>query len=237
VPESKVKSIVDQLVLVHEMGAQTPPAPAAPALHSRLTRALQEQSTGHLDLGPAYVQWAGYPQGLLLEVGDNTSDGSLAATWAEHLGWLGWQTPDALNQNTWFRAELPDAVDTAVDLIVRTREVIAAALASERDDSVTDLQPEDLEDHPGDAQATGTIERVARDLDELLEVLGYSDVTALEDALYDEFDDPDALLDLTGGDVVVVAYARMGVGVDFPVTASEFWHLVREHYAEVDDLL
>lgn len=87
----------------------------------------------------------------------------------------------------------------------------------------------------GAASEPGTsrppLERVAQDLDELVEVLGHRNLESLREELYNDFDEPDVYMiidDFDGAAVVLGEGDAGGYEVPFPITASEFWELVRQ---------
>jgi hypothetical protein len=112
------------------------------ALRRDMRKAMLEESAEHLDLDPGYVQWAGYPGGLHLEVGDgNLYDQPFdEALWSD-LRWLGWEPPGIEERNAWFEAFGPDAPDVGADLVVRTLEVLAEARTRRRRDAGLDPRP------------------------------------------------------------------------------------------------
>jgi hypothetical protein len=118
VPSPVVPTVVAQLISHHR---RSQAARSAGRLRDLLERALSCHSTDGIRLGSGYVQWAGYPGGLLLEVGDGR-DFALPLDeqlWSG-LRWIGWRAPDEENRNAWFQAEGPDAVEVAADLVSRT---------------------------------------------------------------------------------------------------------------------
>jgi hypothetical protein len=64
----------------------------------------------------------------------------------------------------------------------------------------------------------------------LLAALGLSSTQGLVDLLVDEFDDPDAAVEVEpDGTLTVISYGRLGVGIEFPTTPDAFWEAVRDN--------
>jgi len=94
-------------------------------IRRRITAAVESEGVDVIDLEPIYVQWAGFPAGVHLEVGDGkTYEQPLDPQLGADLRWLGWRMPGQGNRNAWFEVVGPDAVDLATDLVVRTLTVL-----------------------------------------------------------------------------------------------------------------
>lgn len=128
VPPRFVASVEAQIPIAHRNRHRPDRGVDDDVLRYRLARALRNGSTGSVDLAHGYVQWAGYPGGLHLEVGDGRDyTEPLDPELWRALRWLGWLPPDAEERNAWFEAEGPDAVDVALDLVSRTLTALRRA--------------------------------------------------------------------------------------------------------------
>ena len=107
---------------------------------------LRQGGSDSLDLTRGYVQWAWYPAGLHLEVGDGQDYARPLddQVW-ESLRWLGWMPPDDVNRNAWFEAEGDGAAEVAYDLVTRTLSVLRQGTPAV---DVHDLFPPDFEPVP-----------------------------------------------------------------------------------------
>lgn len=111
-------------------------------LRADMRNAMEQRCASSLDLDPGYVQWAGYPGGLRLEVGDG-NDYTLPfdeGLWTD-LRWLGWLPPGDEERNAWFEVFGPQAPEVGVDLVVRTHAVLAEARARRRREAGLDPRP------------------------------------------------------------------------------------------------
>ena len=141
-----VGSVERQMVIAAEYRRRQQTGQDDDQLRLRLLRVLRQGGNDSIDLPRGYVQWAWYPAGLHLEVGDGQDYARpLEPEVWESVRWLGWLPPDDLNRNAWFEAEGEGAAEVAYDLVTRTVSVLRQAKPAV---DVHDLFPPDFEPVP-----------------------------------------------------------------------------------------